>query len=74
MRSFLVLLSVAAALADNCPKTTFCRMDEKPCPMGLPGKDGCPAPTMCIPAKGMWLYIKSWEIESQQEARADFFL
>jgi hypothetical protein len=45
------LLLASSALAYDCPKDAFCGSEEKSCPLGLPDKDGCPAPAFCIPAK-----------------------
>ena len=52
----LVTCSQAQVLPNNlnCPfnNNIACRPDEKSCPMPNLGLLGCPAPPMCIPAKG----------------------
>ena len=57
----------------NCPfnNNIACRPDEKSCPMPNLGLLGCPAPPMCIPAKGkndtnkflcfvVWYVFRNW--------------
>ena len=57
----------------NCPfnNNIACRPDEKSCPMPNLGLLGCPAPPMCIPAKGkndtnmflcfvIWCVFRNW--------------
>ncbi len=50
----IAVLAISVVASDNgskCPNNYACKWDEKACPMGGPGPDGCPPPTYCIQAK-----------------------